>query len=66
MKLGEVGITQGGHAYDAGILPYPILSGNSSQRLTYVKFFINAQGGDVSDRDLVCVDCPCEYLQVYF
>lgn len=52
--LNEVrgGITRGGHAYIAGILPYPILSGNSSQRLTYVKFFINALGGDVSERDL--------------
>ena len=32
----------------AGLLPYPLLSANTTQRLTYVKFFLNALNGDVS------------------
>lgn len=31
-----------------GLLPYPALSSNTSQRLTTIKFFLNALGGDVS------------------
>lgn len=30
-----------------GLLPYPALSANTSQRLTTIKFFLNALGGDV-------------------
>ena len=31
-----------------GLLPYPSLTGNATQRLTVIKFFMNALGGDVS------------------
>ena len=37
-----------------GLLPYPALSFNTSQRLTTIKFFLNALGGDVS-----VVNSPC-------
>jgi hypothetical protein len=37
-----------------GLLPYPALSSNTSQRLTTIKFFLNALGGDVSG---VCSTC---------
>lgn len=30
-----------------GLLPYPALSANTSQRLTTIKFILNALGGDV-------------------
>ena len=41
-----------------GLLPYPALSANTSQRLSTIKFFLNALGGDVSLRSCISKSAP--------